>query len=54
MLMAVFVLSPDLEPLLAEARDAFSADTSYAIDIALSASDIINRKESANVTRDAS
>lgn len=52
--MAVFELSPKLDELIDKARLAFATDTSYAIDIALSASDILNRKESASATRDAS
>lgn len=49
--MAAFVLPNDMEPLLEEARDAFAVDTSYAIEIALSASDILNRKENSTSTR---
>lgn len=52
--MAAFVLPDQLQPLLEEAREAFATDTSYAIDIALSASDIINRKESTSTTTNAS
>lgn len=52
--MAVFNIPNELEPLLDEALQAFATDTSYAIDIALSASDIINRKESVGTTRNAS
>lgn len=52
--MAVFNVPSQLEPLLAEAKEAFATDTSYAIDIALSASDILNRKEASSATHDAS
>lgn len=51
--MADFVVPPAMAPILAEAEHAFSIDTRYAIDIALSASDIINRKESVSTSPDA-
>jgi hypothetical protein len=51
--MAVFILPPNHSTLLEETREAFSVDTSYAIEIALSASDILNRKDFSPINREA-